>query len=138
MFQGTENPYVILRHGTVPRYKTNFRLPKRIRKLKEQIIIENITRAIEDIKGRDISVIDVRNSSDVADYYMICTGTSTRHTTAIAEKVSESLHRNGIRTYGIEGEQSGDWVLLDAGSVILHVMIPQARDAYQLEKLYTA
>ena len=106
--------------------------------MKEQIIIENITRAIEDIKGRDISVIDVRNNSDVADYYMICTGTSTRHTTAIAEKVSESLHRNGIRTYGIEGEQSGDWVLLDAGSVILHVMIPQARDAYQLEKLYTA
>ena len=138
MFQGADNPYITLRLSTVPRRTRISDYRKRIRKLKEQVIIENITRAIEDIKGRDISVIDVRNSSDVADYYMICTGTSTRHTTAIAEKVNESLRRNGIRTYGIEGEQSRDWVLLDAGSVILHVMIPQARDAYQLEKLYTA
>lgn len=105
--------------------------------MENEKIIENITSAIDDIKGRDVTVIDVRGNSDVTDYYMICTGTSSRHTSAIAEKVNEYLRKNGIRTYGIEGDSTGEWVLLDAGSVILHIMVPQAREAYQLEKLYT-
>ncbi len=102
-----------------------------------QRIIEDISGAIADVKGRDLTVIDVRGRSDMTDYYMICTGTSARHTAAIASRVREALRRDGFRTWGVEGEKGGDWVLVDAGSVVLHIMMPEAREAYRLEQLYS-
>lgn len=101
-------------------------------------LINKITDAIIDIKGKDIVSIDVSKTSSITDTMMICTGTSTRHTSAIANKVQEALSKIGIKTLGIEGETIGDWVLLDIGNVVLHILIPDAREMYQLEQLYSA
>ncbi len=101
-----------------------------------ETIVNEIKKALEDIKGQDIVAIDMNGKSDVADVMMICTGTSVRHTSAIAEKVAKALKNAGIHIYGIEGKSKGDWVLLDVGSVILHIMISSSRELYQLEKLY--
>jgi ribosome-associated protein len=106
--------------------------------LETQKLIKNITVALENIKAKDIQIIDVSKTSTITDTMIICTGTSTRHTCAIANNVKEQLHKVGIKTYGLEGEASGDWVLLDAGNVILHVLIADTREMYQLEKLYLA
>lgn len=103
-----------------------------------QDLVKCITEAVENIKGRDIVVIDVSATSTVTDTMIICTGTSTRHTCAIANNVCEALHKANVSTHGIEGEASGDWVLLDAGNAILHVLIADTREMYQLEKLYSA
>ncbi len=100
-------------------------------------LVKNIEEVITDIKGKDIVAIDVSKTSTVTDTYVICTGTSTRHTCAIASRLEEKLHQLGISTHGVEGENPGDWVLLDIGNVVVHVLVPQAREMYQLEKLYT-
>lgn len=103
---------------------------------RDKDIASCIENAVLDIKGLDVVSIDMKGKSDTTDVMMICTGTSTRHTTAIAEKVKRSLKSEGFSVYGIEGITTGDWVLVDAGSVVLHVMVQEARDLYQLEKLY--
>lgn len=105
--------------------------------MESENLVKNITDAILDIKGQDVVSIDVRKKSSITDVMMICTGTSTRHTCAIANKVMEAMHKIGVVTNGVEGEQPGDWVLLDLGNVVLHVMIPEARQTYQLEQLYS-
>ncbi|MEE1340968.1 MAG: ribosome silencing factor [Succinivibrionaceae bacterium] len=99
-------------------------------------IVKNILNAIDDIKGRDAVTINVQGKSTVTDAYVICTATSTRHSNAIANKVDEALSKLGVKSIGIEGENPGDWVLVDFGNVVLHVLIAEARDAYQLEQLY--
>ncbi|MGN1392848.1 MAG: ribosome silencing factor [Succinivibrionaceae bacterium] len=99
-------------------------------------LVSSVSCAIEDIKGKDIVAIDVSKTSSITDVMMICTGTSTRHTCAIAEKVCEAMHKISVETNGIEGENPGDWVLIDLGRVVVHVMIQEARDTYQLEELY--
>ncbi|MEE1286481.1 MAG: ribosome silencing factor [Ruminobacter sp.] len=99
-------------------------------------LVDLITNEILDTKGLDVVAIDVAGKSSITDVMMICTGTSNRHTNAIAEKVNVKLKKNGVITNGIEGENPGDWVLLDCGDVILHVMQSEARLTYELEKLY--
>jgi len=104
--------------------------------LNTQEIVKEIENAVLDIKGRDLVSIDMNGRSDVADVMMICSGTSVKHTAAIADRVSRALKSRKIPIFGIEGERKGDWVLMDAGSVVLHIMIPAARENYQLEQLY--
>ena len=106
--------------------------------METQELVTNIANAILDIKGRDIVTIDVSKKSTITDAMMICTGTSTRHTSAIANKVQEALTKLGVKPLGIEGERIGDWVLLDVGNVVLHILVPDAREMYQLEQLYRA
>lgn len=96
-------------------------------------IVEN---AILDIKGVDIKTIDVRGKSSITDFMMICSGTSVRHTCAISEKVKDALLEHQVTVKAIEGRETGEWVLMDAGDVILHILTPEAREVYQLEKLY--
>ena len=105
--------------------------------MKNQTIIENITRAIEDIKGRDISVIDVRNSSDVADYYMICTGTSSTHVKTLCDSVEAVVaDEMGEPLLHREGHRGGTWVLLDFGCLVVHVFTNETREFYDLERLW--
>jgi ribosome-associated protein len=95
-----------------------------------------ITATLAEAKGQDIRVLDVRLSAGFTDYMVIASGTSSRHVQTLADKVIEALRRCGRRPLGVEGEAHGDWVLIDFGEVVTHVMRPQTRDFYGLEKLW--
>ena len=92
--------------------------------------------ALEDLKGVDLRAIDVRSLTQITDWMLICTGTSNRHVKALAESVIEKAKAAGLRPKGIEGLEVGEWVLVDLGDVLVHVMQAQTRAFYQLEKLW--
>ena len=96
-----------------------------------------IQSALEDAKTQNIAVLDVRKISDFTDYMVIATGTSNRHVQSSADRVAETLRDHGVRPVGIEGKQLGDWVLIDFGDVVVHIMREQTRDFYNLEKLWS-
>ncbi len=89
-----------------------------------------------DAKGQDIQVLDVRKVTDFTDYMVIVSGTSNRHVISMADKVRTSMRDSGRSAVGSEGEDTGDWVLIDFGDVVVHIMRPQTRDFYNLEKLW--
>lgn len=95
-----------------------------------------IQQALEDAKGVDIHVLDVRKRADFADYMIIASGTSSRHVSAMADKIIDKLREAGVRPVGVEGEEAGDWVLIDFGDVVAHLMRPPTRAFYDLEKLW--
>jgi ribosome-associated protein len=97
---------------------------------------EIVVDALEDLKGVDIKVLDVRGKSDVTDILVIGSGTSTRQIGALAENVREKVKERGIQPFGVEGDQNSGWVLVDLGDVVVHVMLPETRDFYNLEKLW--
>ena len=92
---------------------------------------------VDDMKAEDIVTIDVIGKSSVTDYMIVCTGTSKRHVTSIADNVASEAKHIGLTPYGIDGEQQGEWVVLDMGSVMVHVMQAEQRNLYQLEKLWS-
>ena len=96
-----------------------------------------IVDKIDDLKGRDIVVLDVRGKSSITDCMIICSGNSNRHVCSIADHVAEELRHAGLQPLGIEGEAEGEWVLVDMGDVIVHVMQDDTRSLYQLEKLWS-
>lgn len=98
---------------------------------------QEIQQALADAKGQDIQVLDVRRVTDFTDYMVIVSGTSNRHVQTLADKVSEHMKALGVRTVGVEGKSVGDWVLIDFADVVVHVMRPQVRDFYNLEKLWS-
>lgn len=96
-----------------------------------------VVSALEDLKAQDVSVLDVVSMSDVMDTLVIATGTSSRHVKSLAGNVVDELKKRDFRPIGVEGMEASDWVLVDYGSVVVHVMLPQARQFYDLEKLWT-
>ncbi|MBQ0796117.1 ribosome silencing factor [Zhongshania sp.] len=92
--------------------------------------------SLEEIKGRDIVTLDVREMSGVTDFMVVCSGTSNRHVKSLANNVWVEVKKRGIVPLGIEGENTGDWVLVDFGDVVVHVMLPEARLFYDLERLW--
>ncbi len=96
-----------------------------------------VVAAIEDLKGQDIVEIDVRRLTDLTDYMIIASGRSKRQVIAIAEQVVQAAKDAGLRPLGSEGEDTGDWVLVDLVDVVVHIMEPETRDYYQLEKLWS-
>lgn len=109
-------------------------MPKAATATKTQRWIQN---ALEDAKTRNIAVLDVRKVCDFTDYMVIATGTSSRHVQSSADKVVDALRKHGVRTVGVEGGKIGDWVLIDFGDVVAHVMREETRDFYNLEKLWS-
>lgn len=93
---------------------------------------------LESMKGHDIKVLDVRQLTDVTDYMVITSGTSDRHVKSMAHRVRDELReRNKVRPIGVEGEDQGDWVLIDLGDIVVHIMRPQTRQYYDLERLWS-
>ncbi|VAW72153.1 Ribosomal silencing factor RsfA [hydrothermal vent metagenome] len=95
-----------------------------------------VQKALEDIKAGDIKVLDVIDISSVTDRMVIATGYSTRHVKSIADSVIEAVKKNGCKVLGMEGEKACDWILVDIGDVVLHVMLADVREFYALEKLW--
>jgi ribosome-associated protein len=94
--------------------------------------------ALEDIKAKDITVMDVRHLTSLFDTMIVASGDSTRQVKALADNVREKVKEAGGDILGTEGEQAAEWVLVDAGSVIVHVMHPATREYYNLEELWGA
>jgi len=92
--------------------------------------------ALEDIKARDITVLDVRKLTSLYDTMVIATAESNRQVKALANHVREKLKDVGAAIMGVEGEETGEWVLVDAGEIVVHIMQPQARAYYNLEELW--
>jgi ribosome-associated protein len=93
--------------------------------------------ALEDIKARDINLINVSKLTSVFDYIAVASADSTRQTKALARNVMDKVKEYGGWIYGIEGEQSGEWVLVDCGDVVVHIMQPAVREHYKLEELWS-
>ena len=91
---------------------------------------------IDDLKGQDIISIDVKGKSSITDCMVICTGTSSRHVMSIADHVVQESRAAGLLPMGVEGENTGDWIVVDLGDVIVHVMQEDSRRLYELEKLW--
>jgi len=99
---------------------------------KQRVVLE----ALEDIKGRDIVVFNTARMPSMFERVVIASGDSTRQVKALADRVQEKVRENGVRVYGVEGEASGEWVLVDLGDVVVHIMHPTVRDFYNLEEVW--
>ncbi len=97
---------------------------------------ETILNSLEDIKAVNPVAIDVKNISSLTDFMVIASGTSNRHLAAISEKVLEGLKENNVSGIRIEGQGGDEWLLVDAGDVIIHLMSADAREFYDLESLW--
>lgn len=104
--------------------------------MQAELLRDLVLRELEEIKARDVNAMDVRKLTSIADYLVICCGTSSRHCKSIAHHVVEKAKAAGAMPLGIEGEQDGAWILVDLADVIVHVMQRETRDYYQLEKLW--
>jgi ribosome-associated protein len=104
--------------------------------MKAEELRDIVVNALEDRKGVDIKILDVHGKSSVTDILVICSGTSTRQVKALADLVVEKAKEKGVQPLGVEGQESSSWVLVDLGDVVVHVMLPETRDFYNLEKLW--
>lgn len=99
-------------------------------------IKDQVIEALGDIKGQDIKVIEIADISDFADYMVVVSGTSDTHVKALARSASDKLRVQGVKPLNEDGADVGEWVLVDFGDVVLHVMRPEVRAYYDLEKLW--
>jgi len=103
-----------------------------------EVLKDKLSGLLEEIKAEDVRTFKVTDLTTITDYMMVTSGTSNRHVRSIAAHVIEEMHgREGIKPVGSEGEDHGEWVLIDYGDVVVHVMQRQIRDFYQLEKLWS-
>ncbi len=93
--------------------------------------------ALDDLKAKDVVEVDVRGKSSVADLLVVASGTSSRHVKSIADEVVIKAKRAGVPPIGVEGQREAEWVLVDLGDVIVHVMLPRTREFYGLERLWS-
>lgn len=100
------------------------------------VLKDTVIELLDDMKAEDVQTFSVSEMTSVTDYMIVSSGTSNRHVRSIANHVVEELRDAGMRPVGSEGTEHGEWILLDYGDVVLHVMQPRVRDFYQLEKLW--
>ena len=99
-------------------------------------VLRLILDALEEAKAVDICQLDVRKLTDITDFMVIASGTSHRHVHAMAERVREAARQQQLHPIGVEGEVENDWILIDYADVVVHVMMPQVREFYSLERLW--
>jgi ribosome-associated protein len=99
-------------------------------------IRDQVITSLDDMKGEDIHILDIGDISDFADYMVIVSGNSARHVRALAETVQDDMKKAGIGVLGHEGEELSEWILIDFADVVVHVMRPEVRKFYDLEKLW--
>ena len=99
----------------------------------EQIALQ----ALEDTKAKEIESLNVRKLTTIADTMIVCSGTSKQHLRSMANRIVEYAKAAGFKPLGVEGEQFAEWILVDLGDVIVHLMMPETRAFYSLEKLWT-
>lgn len=104
---------------------------------RETIMTRLVVKALDDLKGKNIVTLDVKHLTDVMDALVIVSGTSNRHVKALADNARMEMKKAGYLHYGMEGEDAGEWVLVDFGGVVLHVMQPHIREFYDLERLWS-
>ena len=104
---------------------------------KQNRINKALVKALDELKALDILVLDVSKLTTITDTMIIASGRSDRQVRALADKLLETAKNLGITPLGIEGQQTGDWILVDLGDVVAHLMHPTARVYYQLEKLWS-
>jgi len=100
-------------------------------------LLKMVQTVLDERKGQYITTLDLRGKTSFTDYMVIATGTSDRHLKSLCDYVAEKAQENGVVPLGIEGGLGSDWVLLDLGDIIVHLMTAQAREFYQLEKLWS-
>lgn len=93
--------------------------------------------ALDDLKAKDVQEVDVRGKSSVTDLLVVVSGTSSRHVKSIADEVVKKAKQAGLPPIGVEGQREGEWVLVDLGDIVVHVMLPRTREFYGLERLWT-
>lgn len=98
-------------------------------------ILKIITDTLENNKAEDMTVIDLKGKTSIAEYMVVASGTSQRHVASLAEKVFEELKKSGYKS-SMEGEEKADWVLIDAFDVIVHIFKPEVREFYNIEKMW--
>ncbi len=96
-----------------------------------------VVDALEDLKGHHVVELDVKELTDVMDYLVIASGNSNRHVKSLADNVLEAAKGQGMRPLGVEGQSGAEWVLVDFGDVVVHIMLPATRDFYDLERLWS-
>ena len=104
--------------------------------MKPEAIKKLALQALDALKAENIIIIDVRNYVNFTDFMIIASGSSTRHVKSIANEVIEAAKSGNLPPIGVEGEDVGEWILVDLGDVIVHVMLPDTRQFYELEKLW--
>lgn len=98
---------------------------------------KQVLDALDGLKAKDIREIDVRGKTSIADMLIIASGTSTRHVKSLADEVVKFVKKAGMMPLGVEGQREAEWVLVDLGDIIVHVMLPRIREFYGLERLWT-
>ena len=96
-----------------------------------------VLAALDELKAKDVHEIDVRGKTSIADFLIVASGTSTRHVKSIADEVVKYAKQAGMLPLGIEGQREAEWVLVDLGDIVVHVMLPRIREFYGLERLWT-
>ena len=105
--------------------------------MESEAILKLVVDALDDMKGNDIQTLAVGDISSIADFMVIASGTSNRHVKSLAENVELEAKKQGLRAIGVEGADSAEWILVDLGGVIVHIMLPATRAFYDLESLWT-
>jgi ribosome-associated protein len=119
-----------------PARKKRAAAAKRSKSKGPKSLADVVTRALDDLKAENVHTLDVRHLTTVTDTMVVASGRSDRHVRAIAGAVVEQAKKAGYRPLGVEGERSGEWVLVDLADVVVHVMLPRVREFYNLEKLW--
>jgi len=104
--------------------------------MKAEELTHIVFEALDDLKAVDVRILDVREKTNVTDVMVVATGTSARHVKSLASNVIDQAKKNGVIPIGSEGEETGEWALVDLGDVVVHVLQAEVRDFYQLERLW--
>ncbi len=105
--------------------------------IESAVLADLVVKALSDLKARDVQILEVSSMTSITDIMVIASGTSGRHVKALSENVIQKVKKIGVSPMGVEGQSEGDWVLVDLGDVIVHVMLPRVREFYSLEKLWS-